>query len=95
MKRTSETKENIRLAKRKFFADGGETFTKGKTKVFNKITRIISFVLPEVSQNLMLTNPEYTIEKLFRVTNDNDHKMYITETEKLPNGYKYAKNSGR
>lgn len=93
MKRTSETKSNMKKSKREFFDNGGSSATKGTKRYFNIVTRKFHYTtLDKIEESN--NNPELFSGKLYKI-NNGESFMYITMNEELPLGYRYAPNSGK
>ena len=94
MIRGKDARKNISDARLKFFEDGGVASNKGKKRIFNTKTRKVSYVEKTDLDSYVFDGSDYTGQRLFKVSNESGF-LYITNSEKLPEGYSYATNSGK
>lgn len=90
MKRSEESKQLMKIKRFEYFNTGGTVSNSGQKKIFNMETRKVSYISTDLIENYLKLNPEYTIEKLIKVSDLIGNTMLILPHELLPVGYFYS-----
>jgi len=88
--RTESQKLKMSLGRRKFIANGGKASTAGTKRLFNKLSKKFVYVPANEVSNSMKENLNLTDEAVRLATNMNGDRLYVCQTETLPNGFEYV-----